>query len=67
MELRVNAAPFRPPNFVTITALGSEGKLDVGHLSDENASAYWDDMKGVWLKHVKARRKALKEGGDGEV
>lgn len=55
----VQIGQFVMPNFVSMTVMGCESKQSVGHLSDEQASAYWDEMKYVWLAHVKKIRERM--------
>ena len=46
------------PNYLKF-AYGDADGVDVGELSDEDASAYWDWAKDHWMAHVDKRRKKL--------
>jgi hypothetical protein len=56
----VNLAPFMFPNFLRV----EEWKADtfpVAHLSPQQAAEYWDELKPLWVAHVKKRSKQYKD------
>jgi hypothetical protein len=66
VKIAVDISTFSLPNYLVIGALGSHGKVDVGRLSDREASEYWDAMKVEWMKHVQKRRD-IPQGPEDEV
>lgn len=56
MAIEVTPQAFGFPNFLNLKEL--DDKLPVHMLSDEQAAAYWDDMKPLWLAHVAQKRNA---------
>jgi quinol monooxygenase YgiN len=57
----VNLAPFNFPNFLRIEEWQSES-FPVAHLSQKQAAEYWDQLKPLWLEHVKKKAKQSKTG-----
>ncbi len=52
------------PNFLKVREWDGE-HYPVALLTDEQASAFWDEQKPKWLAHVAARRKARPDLGEG--
>ena len=55
----VHIEPFLFPNFLRVREW--EGyTYPVGLLSQEQAAAYWDELKPLWLEHVARKSAASK-------
>ena len=61
MKAKVNITllPFRFPNFLSIDP-STNDRVAVGDLDIKTAEEYWDEMKRLWLIHVKERQIARK-------
>lgn len=57
MKVNVDLQPFRLPNFLLFNVRDTDnGQVDVGALSDDEADAYFEEMRGAWKNHVRNRR-----------
>ena len=64
-EIRMKLEPFRFPNFLRLAGQIGPG-FHVGRLSDDEAAAYWDDLKAEWLEHVRKKRDRYTETADAD-
>jgi len=54
----VELLPFGFANFLRVKEW-ADHTFPVAHLSDEQAAAYWDELKPLWLAHVQNRRQMM--------
>lgn len=62
----IKARKFNFPNFMLLEIPGHDDtvSMDVGAAfpSDESAGEYWDELRNLWIDHVKARRAGMGKG-----
>lgn len=67
MPIEVKIEPFRFPNYLRMEQFSVadprnlRDMFPVGYLTEEQAAAYWDELRPLWLEHVKNRQKTERE------
>ncbi len=59
MSIEVHLEPFNFPNFLKVREW-SEHTYPVAMLSPQQAMAYWDEIRPLWLQHCADKAKAHK-------
>lgn len=58
--IEVHIEPFTFPNFLRVKEW-TDHPYPVAMLSQEQAAAYWDELKPLWLQHVAKKAEANKK------
>lgn len=58
MDIQAELIPIEMPTSLMVDVGGKRFAIDLGALTEEQAGALWDDMRGAWLAHYTECRRA---------